>query len=94
MQAMCRFFRPNRTAIQPTGAVMIAAAITYEVSTQVISSALVESVPCIYGSDTLAIEASSDCIRLPIMTQRVISVRWGTLCAVPDIGPQVRFGAG
>ena len=28
MQAMCRFFRPNRTAIQPTGAVMIAAAIT------------------------------------------------------------------
>ncbi len=46
MQATCRFLRPNRTAIQPTGAVMIAAAITYEVSTQVISSALVDSVPC------------------------------------------------
>ena len=27
-QAMNRFFRPNRTAIQPTGAVMMAAAIT------------------------------------------------------------------
>ena len=28
MQATCRFLRPKRTAIQPTGAVMIAAAIT------------------------------------------------------------------
>ena len=30
--------RPKRKAIQPTGAVMIAAAVTYEVSTHVISS--------------------------------------------------------
>ena len=28
MHATCRFLRPNRTAIQPTGAVMIAAAMT------------------------------------------------------------------
>ena len=28
MQATCRFLRPKRTAIQPTGAVMIAAAMT------------------------------------------------------------------
>ena len=33
---MCRFLRPNRAAIQPTGAVMIAEATTYDVSTQVI----------------------------------------------------------
>ena len=28
MQVTCRFLRPKRTAIQPTGAVMIAAAMT------------------------------------------------------------------
>ena len=55
-----------------------------------ISSALVDSVPCIYGSETLAIEASSDCIRLPSMTQSVISVRCGTVSWLPDIADQRR----
>src|ERR1700744_6143283 len=37
-QVMRKFFLPNRADIQPTGAVMIAAAIMEEVSTQVIWS--------------------------------------------------------
>ena len=45
-QAMNRYLRPNRDAIQPTGAVMIAAAVMYEVSTQVISSKLADRLPC------------------------------------------------
>ena len=37
-QVTNRYLRPNRAASQPTGAVMIAAAVMYEVRTQVISS--------------------------------------------------------
>src|ERR1700744_1756756 len=58
-QVMNSFLRPNRPAIQPTGAVMIAAAITYDVSTQVISSLLADMLPCMYGSATLAMVESS-----------------------------------
>ena len=43
---MKSFLRPNRRAIQPTGAVMIAAAMTYEVSTQVTSSEEADMLPC------------------------------------------------
>ena len=39
--------RPKRLAIQPTGAVMIAAATMYEVSTQLIWSCDADSEPCI-----------------------------------------------
>ena len=38
MQEMNNGLRPKREASHPTGAVMIAAAVIYEVSTQVISS--------------------------------------------------------
>ena len=44
---MNRYFRPNRAASQPTGAVMIAAAVMYEVRTQVISSVVADRLPCI-----------------------------------------------
>ncbi len=70
--------RPNRTAIHPTGAVMIAAEITYDVSTQVISSCVADRLPCMYGSATLAIAESSTCIRVAIITHSVISARCGT----------------
>src|ERR1700722_4291675 len=52
---MNRYFRPNRAASQPTGAVMIAAAVIYDVRTQVISSDVADRLPCMYGSATLAI---------------------------------------
>ena len=47
MQVMNSRLRPNRCAIQPTGAVQIAAAMTEEVRTQLISSALADRLPCI-----------------------------------------------
>ena len=47
MQQMNSGLRPNRTASQPTGAVMIAAAVMYDVRTQVISSELAEKLPCL-----------------------------------------------
>ena len=46
-QVMKNRLRPNRPANQPTGAVMIAAAVMYEVSTQVISSDDADRLPCI-----------------------------------------------
>ena len=77
-QAMNRYLRPNRAAIQPTGAVMIAAAVMYEVSTQVISSKLADRLPCIYGSATLAMVWSSACISVAPTVQRVMIRRCGT----------------
>jgi len=59
-------------ANQPTGAVMIAAAVMYEVRTQVISSKLAEKLPCIYGSATLAIVWSNDCNSVAPMADAVI----------------------
>jgi hypothetical protein len=38
--------RPNRSAIQPIGAVIMAAATMYEVSTQLIWSSDADSEPC------------------------------------------------
>src|ERR1700710_853306 len=57
-QTSIRFFRPNLAANQPTGAVMIAAAVIYDVRTQVISFAEADKLPCIYGNATLAIVES------------------------------------
>src|SRR5450631_824510 len=51
---MNKYFRPNRAAIHPTGAVMIAAAVMYDVRTHVISSVVADRLPCIYGNATLA----------------------------------------
>src|SRR5271170_2508992 len=53
---------------------MIAAATMYEVSTQSISSWLAETLPCIYGSATLAIVVSSACMRVARITQTVIAI--------------------
>src|SRR5580698_3979497 len=54
MHATNNGLRPKRDASHPTGAVMIAAAVIYEVSTQVISSDEADMLPCMYGSATLA----------------------------------------
>ena len=40
------FLMPNRLANQPTGAVMTAAATTYDVSTQLTWSSVAERLPC------------------------------------------------
>ena len=45
-QPINSFFRPKRRAIHPTGAVIIAAAMTYDVRTQVISSDEADMLPC------------------------------------------------
>ena len=74
-QAMNRFLRPNRAASQPTGAVMMADAITYEVSTQEIWSSVVLRLPCIYGRATLAMVESSTCMSVAVITHAVISAR-------------------
>src|ERR1700709_220611 len=63
-QVMNRYLRPNRDASHPTGAVMIAAAVIYDVRTQVISSYVADRLPCMYGSATFAMVWSSACINV------------------------------
>src|SRR3954452_8705546 len=74
-QMMKMRLRPNRLATQPTGAVMMAAATMYEVNTQLIWSCDADSVPCMYGSATLAIVVSSACMMVAVMAQIVTMLR-------------------
>ena len=71
--------RPYRAAIQPTGAVMMAEAMTYEVSTQVIWSIVLSRLLCMKGSATLAMVLSSTCISVAIITQPVMRARCFTV---------------
>src|SRR5215469_9289997 len=91
--AMNRYLRPNRDAIHPTGAVMIAAAVMYDVRTQVISSKLADRLPCIYGSATFAIVWSSACISVAPTVHSVMIRRCGTCsCELGDIDDPVGAG--
>src|SRR3954469_12476796 len=74
-QMMKMRLRPNRLAPQPTGAVMMAAATMYEVNTQLIWSCDADSVPCMYGSATLAMVVSSACMMVAVMAQIVTMFR-------------------
>jgi len=67
--------RPIRPASQPVSGVMIAAATMYEVSTQVIWSAEAETLPCMCGSATLAMVASSEFITVAAITEPVMNRR-------------------
>src|SRR4029079_5422268 len=87
-QTMKMRLRPKRLAIQPTGAVMIAAATMQEVMPQLIWCCEAGSVPCMYGSATLAMVVSSACMMVAVMAQIVTMFRRRPGTAAGD-GPGV-----
>src|SRR4029079_672179 len=94
-QTMKMRLRPKRLAIQPTGAVMIAAATMQEVMPQLIWCCEAGSVPCMYGSATLAMVVSSACMMVAVMAQIVTMFRRrpGTATgAAAVLMPLVLFG--
>src|SRR5882757_854709 len=74
-QMMNSRFRPNRSDIQPIGAVMMAEATMYEVSTQLIWSSEADSEPCMYGSATFATVVSRACMMVALIAHTVSMVR-------------------
>src|SRR5512143_764349 len=66
---------PKRDAIQPTGAVMIADAMMYDVSTHVIWSRDAERLPCMCGNATLAIVWSSVCMNIAAIAHATARLR-------------------
>src|SRR4051795_7518604 len=76
--SISRFLRPNMLASQPVIGRMIALATRYEVSAQVASSMVADSVPAMCGSDTFTTVVSSTSMNVANITETAISQ--GLMC--------------
>src|SRR3954468_19738154 len=77
-ESISRFLRPNMLASQPVIGRMIALATRYDVSAQVASSIVADSVPAMCGSDTFTTVVSSTSMNVANITETAMS--HGLMC--------------